>query len=74
MQKKKIFKGLILQATSCFNKIPVQALRPKKDSIWPKFGPFPVAYPEGFRRRYTGLGAQIMCPNYLLMVEIKFKP
>ena len=33
-----------------------------------------VAYREGFRRRYTGLGAQIMCPNYLLMVEIKFKP
>ena len=24
----------------------------------------PVAYPEGFRRRYTGLGAQTMCPNY----------
>ena len=23
-----------------------------------------VAYPEGFRRRYTGLGAQTMCPNY----------
>ena len=24
----------------------------------------PVVYPEGFRRRYTGLGAQTMCPNY----------
>ena len=24
----------------------------------------PVAYPEGFRRRYTSLGAQTMCPNY----------
>ena len=23
-----------------------------------------VAYPEGFRCRYTGLGAQTMCPNY----------
>ena len=23
-----------------------------------------VAYPEGFRRRYTGFGAQTMCRNY----------
>ena len=23
-----------------------------------------VVYPEGFRCRYTGLGAQTMCPNY----------
>ena len=23
-----------------------------------------LAYPEGFRCRYTGLGAQTMCPNY----------
>ena len=22
-----------------------------------------VAYPQGFRRRYTDLGAQTMCPN-----------
>ena len=21
-------------------------------------------YPEGFRRRHTGLGAQTVCPNY----------
>ena len=24
----------------------------------------PVAYPESFRRWYTGLGTQTMCPNY----------
>ena len=48
MQKKKIYKGLILQATSCFNKIPVQALRPKKDSIWPKFGPFQIFVIKSF--------------------------
>ena len=31
-----------------------------------------VAYPEGFRRPYTGLGAQTMCPNYGKVFEIKF--